>query len=337
MYSIIQGLKDLRNIQNPKILCSNGRIVVSSKKNMCLNQATMLIPVLLLFLLSGCGPLPAQDTPAHTAAPATDILKQSELTVLTLNLAHGRKDSLNQIYLARTHINNNLHGIAEIFSQTNADIIGLQEADGPSRWSGGFDHVATIASDAQYPVTAHSIHAASWLFSYGTALLSRTKFEDVQHHSFSPSPPTMNKGFTLGQIKWQPDGLPAPIDVDLASVHLDFSRKSIRAGQIREISSILTARNNPLIIMGDFNSEWFGKEDVLRRLAEKNRLHVYRPHEKDLATYKSRNRLDWILISEELEFTAYRVLPQLLSDHSAVLASVRLRSSPYQPEKNELP
>ena len=48
-------------------------------------------------------------------------------------------------------------------------------------------------------------------------------------------------------------------------------------------------------------------------------------------------RLDWILISEELEFAAHRILPQLQSDYSAVLASVRLRSSSDQPEKNELP
>jgi endonuclease/exonuclease/phosphatase family metal-dependent hydrolase len=309
---------------------------VSSSKNICLKRVTLLIPVLLLFLLSGCSSLSAQDIPAHTAVPAVDILKQSELTVLTLNLAHGRKDSLNQIYLTRTYINNNLREIADIFLQTNADVIGLQEADGPSRWSGGFDHVATIAAAAQYPVTAHSIHASNGLFSYGTALLSRTEFKDVQHHPFSPSPPTMNKGFTLGQIKWQPDGLPAPIDVDLASVHLDFSRKTVRDRQIKEMSDVLTSRNKPLIIMGDFNSEWFGKESILRRLTEKNGLHAYRPQAKDLATYKS-SRLDWILISEELEFTDYRVLPQLLSDHSAVLASVRLRPSSDQPEENGLP
>ncbi len=100
---------------------------------------------------------------------------------------------------------------------------------------------------------------------------------------------------------------------------------------------MLSTRNNPLIIMGDFNSEWFSREDVLRKLAKKNGLHVYRPHAKDLATYKSGTRLDWILISEELEFTDYRVLPDLLSDHSAVLARVRLRSPAQQPENNQWP
>jgi endonuclease/exonuclease/phosphatase family metal-dependent hydrolase len=310
---------------------------MSTKKSLRLIWAGMPIPLLLLSVLLGSDPAPAHDTPTRTSAPAADILKAPELTVLTLNLAHGRKDSLNQTYLSSTRIKDNLREIAAVLSQTNADVIALQEADGPSRWSGGFDHVATIAADAQYPVSAHSIHATSWLFSFGTALLSRTILKEVQHHSFSPSPPTLNKGFTFGLIKWQPDGHSTPVVVDLASVHLDFSRNSVRAQQISEISSVLNARGNPRIIMGDLNSDWFSKGSVLRALAEKQRLHVYRPHAQNMATYKSTSRLDWILISEELEFTSYRVLPQVLSDHSAVLASVRLRPSYNQGVTQELP
>jgi endonuclease/exonuclease/phosphatase family metal-dependent hydrolase len=89
--------------------------------------------------------------------------------------------------------------------------------------------------------------------------------------------------------------------------------------------------------MGDFNSDWFSRDSVLRALADKQRLHVYRPHAQNMATYKSMSRLDWILISEELVFTSYRVLPQVLSDHSAVLASVRLRPSYNQGVTQELP
>lgn len=300
---------------------------MSLKQFIDVTELSMLnsLRLLLLLLLAGCRPVPAHDAPAPAAHPAADVVTKPELTVLTLNLAHGRKDSLNQIYLTAAQIENNLHEIAGILSQTNADVIGLQEADAPSRWSGGFDHVARLASDARYPVTAHSIHADSWLFSFGTALISRTRIDNVYHHSFSPSPPTLTKGLTFGQINWQPDGYPNPIVVDLASVHLDFSRSSVRASQIGEMNSVLNGRNNPLIIMGDFNSDWSSHESVLRALADNHRLQVYRPDAKNLATYKSRRRLDWILISEELEFTAYEVLPQLLSDHSAVFASVRPR------------
>jgi endonuclease/exonuclease/phosphatase family metal-dependent hydrolase len=39
-------------------------------------------------------------------------------------------------------------------------------------------------------------------------------------------------------------------------------------------------------------------------------------------------RLDWILISEELDFAAYETLPDRLSDHLAVVADLRVRAAP---------
>ena len=43
-----------------------------------------------------------------------------------------------------------------------------------------------------------------------------------------------------------------------------------------------------------------------------------------MQTYVSRERrFDWILISNELEFISYRVLPDIISDHFAVVAEVK--------------
>jgi endonuclease/exonuclease/phosphatase family metal-dependent hydrolase len=36
-----------------------------------------------------------------------------------------------------------------------------------------------------------------------------------------------------------------------------------------------------------------------------------------------RKRFDWILVSQELQFHDYATLPDVLSDHRAVVASVR--------------
>ena len=47
----------------------------------------------------------------------------------------------------------------------------------------------------------------------------------------------------------------------------------------------------------------------------------------DLATYPSSGRrLDWVLISEDLEFLRHEVLPQVVSDHQAVAAIIGLKS-----------
>ena len=271
-----------------------------------------------------CSSLP----PEQKQSPGTPLTKVNSATlkVMTLNLAHGRKDGLNQLLKSEGSIRRNLEEIATFLDRHGADIVALQEADAPSFWSGGFDHVALLAEQAGYPFYENSHQANSWFFSYGTALLSRANLSGVVHHTFKPSPPTMNKGYTLGQIAWQADAGDA-IMIDIVSVHLDFSRKSVREQQSAELRETLAGRGNPIIIMGDFNSDWFADEQVVRALAERTGLHVYRPDAEDLATYSSTKRLDWILISEQLEFVSFDVLPDILSDHSAVVAKIAMKPS----------
>lgn len=252
----------------------------------------------------------------------TSVYTSQTLKIMTLNLAHGRKDGFNQIFLSKSTIRQNLGDIIEFLKPLAIDVVALQEADAPSWWSGNFNHVSLLADNADYSDYIQTNHANSWFFSYGTALLSRLPFSDALHHTFQPSPPTLNKGFTLGQIIWQPDENVTPILIDIISVHLDFSRKSVRDKQIAEIKKVLAERINPLIIMGDFNSNWFAKKSVIKRLIELNDYHVYQPESRGLGTYKSKYRLDWIILSKELDFKSLTVLPDMLSDHSAVIAEI---------------
>ena len=106
-----------------------------------------------------------------------------------------------------------------------------------------------------------------------------------------------------------------------------FSRKSIREQQITEIRNVLAERRlaeqtYPMIIMGDFNSDWFAKEKVIQAFTKKGNFHVYKPQAKNLGSYKSTHRLDWIIISKDLDFKSMNVLPDKLSDHSAVIAEI---------------
>jgi endonuclease/exonuclease/phosphatase family metal-dependent hydrolase len=279
-----------------------------------------------LFWLLACASLPDEEPVPRVVIPI-DRPHQGTLSVLSLNLAHGRKDSVNQLLLSREDFENNLSDIADLIIETDADVVALQEADGPSRWSGGFDHVATLAEDADYPWYERASHARSWMFDYGTALLSRQPFEEVLNHTFEPSPPTMDKGMILGQIAWQKEeGSEKTLSVDIISVHLDFSRQSVREKQIAKLGNALEGRKNPVIILGDFNSEWFSDTSVVQALAERAKLQVYRPEATNLGTYKNgKKRLDWILISEELEFIKYTVLPTNVSDHFPVYAEIAIR------------
>jgi endonuclease/exonuclease/phosphatase family metal-dependent hydrolase len=253
---------------------------------------------------------------SHAAATR---FEKPTLTLVTLNLAHGRKNRLNQLLVSSDTIRENLHTIAELIRERNADVVALQEADGPSFWSGNFDHVGYLAEASEYPVSVRSDHVESWLVNFGTGFLSRAKFNEVISHDFPRSPPTLRKGFTLVQVDWQPEPGAAVISVDLLSVHLDFSRKKVRDRQIHDILTVMKNRSNPVIILGDFNSEWPASESVIRKLAECGGSKVYRPEAKDLGTYKSgKYRLDWVLISDELDFRRYEVIQDVVSDHQPI-------------------
>ena len=98
----------------------------------------------------------------------TSILDHSTLKVVTLNLAHGRKDGLNQLLKSAGAIYSNFEEIAVFLENAGADVVALQEADAPSFWSGSFHHVQLLAGLAGYPFFESSNQANSWIFSSGT-------------------------------------------------------------------------------------------------------------------------------------------------------------------------
>lgn len=243
------------------------------------------------------------------------------LTLVSLNIAHGRRTSLNQILVSREKTHSNLQNIADFFIKVNADIVALQEADEPSHWSGNFHHVAFLAEHGFYPQYIHASHANIWIGHYGTAVLSRLPIRAGYALTFPPSPPTTRKGYTLAEIEWQTRT--KTFIVDVVSVHLDFSRASVRKQQLQEIRTTLSKRKNPLIILGDFNSEWIADQLVHNDAPGPVSVHTYFNKEKNLNTYKDK-RLDWILVSNVFNLKTYDVSPHTLSDHSAIVATISL-------------
>jgi endonuclease/exonuclease/phosphatase family metal-dependent hydrolase len=176
---------------------------------------------------------------------------------VTLNLAHGRKDAWHQALLRRSTIQANLNEIARILRQEEPDVVALQEADAPSVWSGRFDHIAYLSEKAGIPYFAMGEHVQRMRLAYGTAIVSRHRLKEIVSHRFSPSPPTLRKGMVMGTVHWP--GHPHFL-LDVVSVHLDFSRKSVRQRQAHEIIERLADRQRPLVLMGDFNCG-FGARD----------------------------------------------------------------------------
>jgi endonuclease/exonuclease/phosphatase family metal-dependent hydrolase len=248
------------------------------------------------------------------------------LKVLTLNASHGRNTAINQLLVSKARTYTNLDAMAALLGASGADVVGLQEADAPSRWSGRFDHVEYLAGQAGFACLVHGLHSQGWLSTYGTALLSHTDLHDTQSVRFAPSPPSKQKGYVAATLRWQNE--PAePMQVTVVSVHFDFLRKKTRDGQVQEMVAGLSRVEGPLIVMGDFNSDWSDNDSPVRRLADKLDLSAYDPERDGLGTYKKRSgkRLDWILVSRQLRFLEYKVLPGIVADHFAVYAEIALQ------------
>lgn len=269
---------------------------------------TRPLAVLVFFFLLICG----------TLAMTSDI-PQQPLRVMTLNIAHGRKDRFHQVFQFTSTIRGHLDEIALVIQRENPDIVALQEADGPCWWSGGFDHVQYIADKTGMPYSFRGTHMKLFFLSYGTAIISKLPLIENESISFPSSWPTPPKGFVVSEIKWN------ELEVDVVSLHLDFLRSSVQREQVGLLVDKLSKRKRPLIVMGDFNCDWDGTESPLRMLCQQLGLKAFRPKETEgLESFGNTQRLDWILISPtEEDFSAYTTVPDIVSDHLAVLSEVR--------------
>ena len=277
-------------------------------------------PVSLLRLsASFLAPVPTAPTAVGTSVPekTDDVVR-----LLTLNLAHGRGP--RQTHVRRGRLENNLARVADAVCNIGPDIVALQEADGPSAWSGNFDHVARLAQDTQLENHFRGDHNPfdndRFSLQTGTALLANGQLEDPVSVSFSENWRD-TKGFVAASI---PIAAWGGQHLRVASVHLDFLAPNVRRRQIQHMSDVLGDREGPLVVLGDLNCCFEKESHSMELLTEALGLRAFQP-EAPSPTYPAFNpkrRLDWILISDDLDFGGYGTLHTLASDHLMVTADL---------------
>ncbi len=251
--------------------------------------------------------------PRGQAQPEDDVL-----TVMTVNMAHGRADRFHQALLRKRTIKNNLERISRLLERVEPDVVAVQEADGPSAWSGRFDHVKWLAENAGYGWHMRGSHARMAGLDYGTGLLCRRAAREASSVAFARTPPTPRKGMVVATVEHH------GVAIDVISVHLDFARKRARRAQVESIIALVKERNRPVIIAGDLNAEWV-EGGAPKTLADALNLQAWQPREEMVTFPSFGKRLDWILVSPHLEILEQKVLPETVSDHRAVVAQLRLR------------
>ncbi|MCD4651329.1 MAG: endonuclease/exonuclease/phosphatase family protein [Candidatus Cloacimonetes bacterium] len=278
--------------------------------------STIVITILVVLSTGEGDPMPEIHSYPHK------VLEEplSTLRVMTLNIAHGRKKGPHQLFQTSSSIKRNLRGIAAVIQRENVHIAALQEADRPSFWSGGFDHVAFLANEVGFAFAAHGKHVNLKWHAYGTAILSRLPFINPLSVKLPSSWIVPSKGIVRCGVCGL-KGLDS--QVDIYSIHLDPTHPAVRRKQVDILIETIRESHHPVIIMGDFNCSGKKISSALKRLISGLQLQAHQPDNRELITYpRFRRRLDWILISPTLRFIDYHVLPDILSDHLGVVAEI---------------
>ncbi len=249
---------------------------------------------------------------------------EATLRVMTLNLAHGRGEAFHQLLQNADTTVRNLERISALLQREQPDVVALQEADGPSYWSGNFHHVDFLAKQAAYSHAVNGLHVNGLGLAYGTALLSDLRLTQAQAVTFNPDLAMTPKGFVVSTLDWPGQ---TNVQVDVVSLHLDFSSAKTRHEQAQELIAFMRDRQHPMIVMGDFNTEWTGETNSVKLIADELGLSAYRPRAPGQGTFAyNGKRLDWVLISAGLEFRDYQVMSDAVSDHRGVIAELGLNN-----------
>ncbi len=269
--------------------------------------------------------------PQHYSEPSSQVPVKVEnhLRFFSLNVAHARRNVPVKPYLGRRKAQRNLADIAETLKVLAPDVVALQEVDGPSTWSGNFDHVAALARQSGFAEHYRGDHnefgIGRFRMSAGTALLARQPLLEPASHRFS-----MNwrdtKGFVVAALEVPEWG---GLSVDVVSVHLDFLTPSVRRKQILRMVDELEHRQRPMVLLGDLNCCFQHEPRSMELLVRHLGLQAHEP-ESLTPTYpahRPQRRIDWILASPELDFHGYHTVQAPLSDHLVLVADLVMQDA----------
>jgi endonuclease/exonuclease/phosphatase family metal-dependent hydrolase len=283
------------------------------------------VPSRRVFLRGVAGVALVPGCAAHIGrGPARDR-DDGLIRVLTLNVAHGRARAwMQSSSRGADWYRRNLDVVARMLAREKPDIVALQEAELGSRWAGMFDHVAYLGEKAKLDVVAATpfVEVAD-RFRYGTALLAhQDRGAEVLAHGGAGfrAHGRWAKGYTFARVRLE------SVELTVVSVHLDHASAAVRALQVAELADTLAEQAGPYVVMGDFNATWGSSGSPVRELARRLDLRAHDPEARRPSTYPFlHRRLDWILVSPDVEFVGYHVLvDDRLSDHRAVIADLRL-------------
>ncbi|QEG23591.1 endonuclease/exonuclease/phosphatase family protein [Mariniblastus fucicola] len=272
---------------------------------------------------------------------AVAVEPSSKLRVACYNIAHGRglaesnwEGGDAQTRMAR------LDEIADLLVELDADVVVLNEVDFYASWSNRVNLAEYLAEKAGYRYRVEErnldFRVLLWTWRFGNAILSRYPISNPQVIDL----PSYSKVETLLAGKKRGAHCEVAFGASIyriVGLHLSHRSEEIRERSAGQVSELIADLPQACIVMGDMNSTPPGLPrsattsegaNTIMTLTENGHLTRNIPNnppgEAEL-TFRSDSPemiIDWILVSESLEFQSYRVVDSLLSDHRPILAEI---------------
>jgi endonuclease/exonuclease/phosphatase family metal-dependent hydrolase len=243
------------------------------------------------------------------------------LVVYNIRYATGTGPAFHLPVPAAGYLRSNrrvLAGLTEFPRAQDADVIGLIEVDTGSVRSGMVNQAAHIAGSLG--------HFSSYQCKYGTSSVNNfLPIVRKQANAFLAAPHVHGERFHYFDSGIKRLIIELELDeVCIFLVHLSIKYRH-RQYQLRYLHELVEKATKPVIVAGDFNTFWGTHELYLFMRAAGLRS----ANAPGLATYPAhapRTELDFVLVSERIEVTDFRVPDVRLSDHRPLVCDFHVRA-----------
>jgi len=279
------------------------------------------------------------DAPARTKSAG----QPPKLRIAAYNIAHGRGTAASNFDGGNRDTRRaRLEAIGRLLSQSDLDVVVLNEVDFSSFWSGNVNQARVLADAAGFPYWVEQRNLDLTLpflrLRFGNAVLSR--------HPISRAKLVDYPGLVWWEavLAGKKKGVVCTVDlpsgsaVRVLAVHLEHRSESVRVAGAEVIERLRRDAGPPLIAAGDFNSTRLGfphcptdarGRSALSLLADGGGFDTLpdrkpRPAELTFPSINPRSTIDWILVPRAWRLECCEALPVALSDHRPVVATVEI-------------
>ncbi len=228
-----------------------------------------------------------------------------------------------------------LQRTADAIRDSGADVVGLQEVD--RHWSARSefeDQARLLAKELGMHYFFAPIYSLDPLQTgqprreYGLAVLSRYPIVKAYNHAITrlstqTSPPVLAPALGFAEVVLNVRGVP----LHFYATHLDFRPDpTVRRIQVDEMLAIMAQDEGPKVLVGDLNAPpdapelarlWTGLDDAWQLAGEDAPGFTY-------STSNPVKRIDYVLVSHDVEVDETRVLRTAASDHLPVVSELLL-------------